>query len=280
MRSIGSLCSGIGGLELGVELAGFGYTEWQVEKDPYCQKVLKAQWPHVYRGVDDIHSANLQTLRRVDLIAAGFPCQPASVGGQRKAQEDDRWLWPEVFRVTKELRPRYVFLENVRGLLSVAKGSAFAEVLGDLASLGFDAEWDCFPASFVGAPHVRWRVFVLAWDRNQLANSGSERLEDPKAHEYMARRRPRVRSFYSGNIGAEVRGTESELDRILDGASPGLDVHQWPARRLKYQFPWEPRRIAPERMKHRSDRVKALGNAVVPLHAKKALEILWKRAFS
>jgi len=97
---------------------------------------------------------------RVDLVTAGFPCQPWSVAGKREGKHDDRWIWPGIARIIREVRPGLVFLENVRGLVS---GGGLEPVLGDLAGLGFDAEWTCLRASEVGAPHRRERVFVLAY---------------------------------------------------------------------------------------------------------------------
>jgi DNA (cytosine-5)-methyltransferase 1 len=156
-----SLFSGVGGLDAAVEAHGFTVVA-QVENDPYCQAILERHWPGVPRYGDikeiDWH-AYLATHGRPDLVAAGFPCQPVSAAGRRKAQADPRWLWPEVARCVRVLRPGYVFLENTLGLLS----RGFGDVLGDLAALGFDAEGDCFQAADVGAPHQRDRVFVLAY---------------------------------------------------------------------------------------------------------------------
>lgn len=156
MSTVGSLCSGIGGLELGLELAGLGPVRWQCEVDPFCRRVLRHHWP------DAVLHEDIRTLtapKPVDVVCAGFPCQPASVAGKREGMSDARWLWPEVARVVGLVRPRFVMLENVPGLLTVDAGRAFGAVLGDLASLGFDAEWDMFRASDVGAPHRRERLF-------------------------------------------------------------------------------------------------------------------------
>jgi DNA (cytosine-5)-methyltransferase 1 len=172
-----SLCTGIGGLDLGLERAGW-VCLGQVEIDPYCRAVLGRHWTEVPRH-DDVHTTptwwqTLHGLRAtVDLLAAEFPCQPVSDAGTRQAQADPRWLWPAVARCVRALRPRLVLLENVPGLL----GRGLDLVLGDLAALGYDASWDCPAAAQVGTPRVRRRVFVLAWpqpptgtldDRSQL----------------------------------------------------------------------------------------------------------------
>jgi len=177
-RTVGSLFSGIGGLELGLEACGLGPVIWQVEYDPFCRSILARHYPGAARAVHDVRDAGAATLARVDLICGGFPCQPVSVAGKRKAQEDERWLWPEVARIAGELGPRFLFLENVPGLLTASGGSAFGEVLGSLAALGFAAEWDCFRASDVGAPHRRERWFLLAYrddGRGEGANARGQR---------------------------------------------------------------------------------------------------------
>jgi DNA (cytosine-5)-methyltransferase 1 len=160
---VGSLFSGIGGLDLGLEACGLGPVLWQVEHDPFCRSVLARHFPGATRAVHDVRLAGRSNLAHVDVIDGGFPCQPHSLAGRRKATEDERWLWPDFARIVGELGPRFVFLENVPGLLSSGHGGALAEVLGSLASLGYAAEWDCFRGSDVGAPHRRERWFLLAY---------------------------------------------------------------------------------------------------------------------
>lgn len=163
MRSltIGSLFSGIGGLELGVESATGGRVLWQVERDGFCREVLAKHWPHAVR-YDDVCTVN--GLPRVDVICGGFPCQDVSLAGKRAGFGGERSsLWREYRRIVADVRPRYVFVENVPGLFTADDGWAFGEVLGDLVALGFDAAWDVFRACDVGAPHRRERVFLLAY---------------------------------------------------------------------------------------------------------------------
>lgn len=167
--TFGSLFSGIGGLDLGLERAGM-VCKWQVEKDEYCQRVLAKHWPGVKR-YGDIRELSGDELERVDLIAGGFHCQPVSLAGRRLATDDERWLWPEFARLIRVLRPRIALLENVPGLLSAGMG----EVLGDLAAIGFDAEWCLLSACTFGAPHTRERVFIVAY-----ANSAEWRTRHPE----------------------------------------------------------------------------------------------------
>lgn len=165
--TVGSLFSGIqtGGFDLGLERAGMQVI-WQVENEPYCQRVLAKHWPDVPR-YGDIKEIDWNDVERPDLICGGFPCQPVSLAGKRLAQADERWLWPEVDRCIRVLRPRYVFVENVPGLLS----AGISDVLGDLATSGYDAEWDCIPAAAVGAPHLRYRVWVIAHRTGHVAHA-------------------------------------------------------------------------------------------------------------
>jgi DNA (cytosine-5)-methyltransferase 1 len=156
--TFGSLFAGIGGIDLGLERAGW-QCRWQVEIDPFCRHVLEHHWPDV-RRYGDIRDLNWNGVERVDLLAGGFPCQPFSVAGQRRGKDDERWLWPEFAAAVRALRPRHVLVENVPGLLAGHGG--MGNVLGDLAQLGYDAEWDSVPAAAVGAPHLRYRVWIVA----------------------------------------------------------------------------------------------------------------------
>jgi DNA (cytosine-5)-methyltransferase 1 len=165
--TFGSLFAGIGGLDLGLERAGM-ICKWQVEIDDYCRKVLTKHWPSVPK-YGDIRHIDGTGLQPVDLIAAGYPCQPFSQAGQRKGEEDERHLFPEVVRIAGILRPRYLLLENVPGHLSLGFGS----VLADLAGFGYDCEWLCLRASQFGASHLRKRVFIVATNMAHAIDGGS-----------------------------------------------------------------------------------------------------------
>jgi DNA (cytosine-5)-methyltransferase 1 len=161
--TVGSLFSGIGGLDLGLERAGMRVI-WQSEIDPYASAVLHKHWPEV-PNLGDITKIDYAGIERPDLVCAGFPCQDVSVAGKRAGIDGARTgLWREVVRCLREVGPRLVLLENVPGLFSLG----FGRVLGDLAESGFDAEWDCIPAAAVGAPHRRYRVFVVAYSSGVL----------------------------------------------------------------------------------------------------------------
>lgn len=157
--TVGSLFSGIGGLDLGLERAGWR-VRWQCESDPYARAVLARHWPDV-PCYPDVRA--LGDVEPVTLLCGGFPCQPVSVAGKRLAQADPRWLWPAFARVIADLRPPVVLLENVPGLRS----AGLRDVLADLAELGFDAEWTIARACDLGAPHIRARLFLVATDADR-----------------------------------------------------------------------------------------------------------------
>lgn len=163
---IGSLFSGIGGLELGLEQAGVGHTVFQVERDPYCRQILGLRWPGVpcYADVREVGAGNLPAC---DLLVGGFPCQDLSkaAGPNAKGLDGDRsGLFFEFARLIGELAPRLVLMENVPALL----GRGVDRVLGALAGLGYDARWEVVSASSVGAWHQRERVFLVAAPTGRL----------------------------------------------------------------------------------------------------------------
>lgn len=170
-----SLFAGIGGLDLGLERAGMTVVG-QVEIDPYCQRVLAKHWPNVPRH-DDVRSAAdwwLSTERpAVDVICGGFPCQPFSTAGLQRGVADERWMWPAMANVISAVRPGFVVVENVGQLVRPRARHAFGWLLGDLAELGFDAEWSLLSACALGAPHTRERLFLVA---NANGQHGPARL--------------------------------------------------------------------------------------------------------
>ena len=159
--TFGSLFAGIGGFDLGFERAGM-VCKWQVEIDDYATKILKKHWPNVHRE-RDIRECGSRNLERVDVICGGFPCQDISYAGLGAGLEGERsGLFFEAVRLVSELQPRIVVLENVAALLT----RGLDRVLGTLAEIGFDCEWHCIPAAAVGAPHIRDRVWIVAYARH------------------------------------------------------------------------------------------------------------------
>jgi DNA (cytosine-5)-methyltransferase 1 len=139
-----------------------GEVAWHVEYDAAPSKILKHHWPTI-PNYGDLTALDWSTLPPVDVITAGYPCQPFSIAGKRKGADDERHLWPYIKDAIRQLRPRLVILENVRGHLTLG----FDRVLGDLAEIGYDARWVCLPASAAGAPHRRERIFIVAQDANR-----------------------------------------------------------------------------------------------------------------
>ena len=158
--------SGIGGFRLGLERAGHECVAHS-EIDPYCERVYQRHWPGSL-NLGDITEIEPETIPPADLWCGGFPCQDVSLAGKRAGLQGKRTtLWSEFARLIRELRPRWVLAENVPGLFSANNGRFFGNILRDLAESGYDAEWDTITALAVGAPHRRYRVFIVA-RRNDL----------------------------------------------------------------------------------------------------------------
>lgn len=160
------LFSGIGGFSLGLEMTGGFETVAFCEIDLFCRKVLARHWPNV-PIIEDIHNVRRDTVETVDVICGGFPCQPFSASGNQLGEDDPRYLWPELARVIGDFRPRFFILENVPNLLSIDSGNIFRGILRDIAEIGYDAEWHVIPASAVGAPHRRDRLWIVGYPQRQ-----------------------------------------------------------------------------------------------------------------
>lgn len=228
-----SLFSGIGGLDLAAEAAGF-VTVGQCEWADYPTKVLEKHWPDVPRW-RDIHGLSAdEFLRRtgretVTVISGGFPCQPHSVVGKRKASGDERDLWPEMRRVIGDIEPKWVVAENVPGLLSSENGRFFRGILRDFAALGFDVGWGVVCAAAVGAVHRRERVAIVAHAHGVKLPGGAQ----------------------AGDSSFEKARPYERLQGFLQ-TSFRTDISRCGANGAHYGF------------SERVDRTKALGNAVVP----------------
>jgi DNA (cytosine-5)-methyltransferase 1 len=260
--TVGSLFSGIGGIDLAFAAAGFD-VRWQVEIDPYCRAVLAKHAPHYWPNAEqhaDIYDCH--DLPHVDVVVAGFPCQPFSLAGKRLGVNDDRYLVPELFRVIEEVRPYAALFENVPGFTSIDDGNTFADFLRALAEMGYDAEWGRLSAAGVGAPHKRERWIGVAYrdsagmeGRTQAGNAGGGRAQAnqlPVRRNTSRSRRMRLNRTTQPRLG----GTATRLSNWLDG-------HQWPAGLGQPQHDYEPPRVITG-AKNRTARIKALGNAVVP----------------
>ena len=290
---IGSLFSGIGGLELGLEQAGVGRVEWQVEFDPWCRTVLAKHWPNADRSVEDVRNAGRSTLAPVDIICGGFPCQDVSSAGKQAGLDGARsGLWYEYIRIVAELRPIGVVVENVAS----GKAKWLCEVRSGLQALGYRTRALEVAARDVGAPHLRRRVFVVALADGHGAGCQFERVRWLLNDERPTRRGDAHRRRCSNvadavfarlEVAEQPAGRSASADRNHGGtgAQPGLgrDAHglpsgldglaaiagwaSWPAGKGEEQLAHEPpRSVQVERgvRTSRRQRLKALGNAVVP----------------
>ncbi len=260
----GSLFSGIGGIDLGLQRAGW-QCAWQVENDPYCQRVLAKHWPEVRRHGDirtflaDTDSNQLRNQPggcrgtggqseaiaadngedwRVELIAGGFPCQDISVAGKRVGIQGERsGLFFEAVRVVAAIRPRWVLFENVAALLACG----LVDVLGELAAIGYDAEWHCLQAADLGAPHIRDRVFIISYPqgigrrpRRPWRTAGvSSRQENPP--ELACTNKPRQGKWWSvePSVGRVANGVPFRVDRLRGlGNAVVPQVAEWIGREM------------------------------------------------
>lgn len=266
--TVGSLFAGIGGFDLGFERAGF-VTAWQVEINDYCRKVLEKRFPHAERYAD-IRECGAHNLKPVDVICGGFPCQDISNAGLRAGIDGERsGLWREMHRIISELRPRYVVVENVAALL----GRGISRVLGDLSEIGYDAEWQVISASDVGAQHLRERLWIVAYAaqfaQRESANNRGEYVADPK----------RVWELQPQGCQQDEWGWASYGGEAVSDSNIHAPIRAAIARGKCSNWEPEPNvgRVA-HGVPARVDRLRALGNAVVPqipeLIARRLKEVL------
>lgn len=244
------LFSGIGGFSLGLERTGGFETVAFCEIEPFPRRVLARHWPEVpcYHDVRELTAERLDADGiAVDVICGGFPCQDISLAGAGAGLDGERsGLWSEYARLIGELRPRYVIVENVAALL----GRGLGPILENLAALGYDSEWHCIPACAAGAPHRRDRVWIIAYPggeqhqgdcppisralAEELSNPGQAMANSANSRRKGARDVPRAKGETRQSFGTTWWATEPDVDRVAHGV--------------------------PQRM----DRLKGLGNAVVP----------------
>ena len=196
-----SLFSGIGGIDLAAEWAGF-HSVAMVEKDNYCQQVLRKNFPEAELYGDILEFDGTKYENRIDLISAGFPCQPFSLAGSRKGAADERALWPEVVRVLRDVKPTWFLGENVPGLLTSGqyRGEYFNYICHSLSEMGYRVGWCLYGAKDVGAVHRRNRVFIVAYSQSKSSNGGG--LAEQLCSESQAS------EFRSGDCESDVADAE------------------------------------------------------------------------
>lgn len=201
MTSSGSLCTGTGGLDLAVAAALGTSPAWVADPYPGPAAILAHNWPAT-PNLGDIRTVNWAAAEPVEVLCAGWPCEPASQAGRQKGIRDDRWLWPAIAAACRDLhpRPRLLVLENVPRLLSVSAGAAFTQVICDLAALGYVGRYGVFRASDAGPPHRRERVFIVAKRAGAAADTGNgHQPERARGTRRPRRERPPVRAGAAGH---------------------------------------------------------------------------------
>lgn len=261
-----SLFTGIGGLDIAAEWAGFE-TVGQCEWADYPTKVLEKHWPDVPRW-RDIRTLTKESfyertrLHTVDLISGGFPCQPFSVAGKRRGKEDDRYLWPEMLRVIQELRPAWVVGENVAGIVSMA----LDQVLADLESIGYACQAFIIPACAADAPHRRDRCAIVAYSNGIGRLYHENEKHSAEALEYAQREFSGCSSHVADAKGSRCKGYDEATSeqacrpgqrQPCAARQPGNPKREW------WSAEPDVGRVA-HGVPHRVDRLRCLGNAVVP----------------
>ena len=273
------LFSGIGLFALAASWAGIETVAF-CECEPFAVKVLSKNFPGVPVYPDVREMCGREILRRfgpVDIISGGIPCQPASCAGKREGTADDRWLWPEAFRVVSEIKPTWCLFENVSGLLTLDGGMVFQNLLSELESLGYEVQAFVIPACAVDAPHRRDRVWILAHAESgrtlrepgnvcqadgrpgralQRKPDGASDVAHAHGKGYAQRSRETGERTHAATGRSNRRPTQPGVRRVDDGRSARLDGY-WP------ELPAD---IAPTGYKipNRAARLKCLGNGIVP----------------
>lgn len=271
MTTYGSLCSGYGGLDMAAQTVFGGELSWWSDIAPGAIAVMQRRSPSV-PNLGDVRAINWASVPPVDIFTAGYPCQPFSNAGRHLGTDDPRHIWPWIAIGIEQLRPTIVVLENVAAHLR----RGFHEVLTDLASLGFDAEWAIVRASDVGAPHRRERLFVVAADANTPRLFGEARGATNTDGS----------SVYVGVPGELVewgryREPIDTWTRVLRRPAPPPVVDDRAnARFIEWSMGVPEGWITDTPGISRAEMIELAGNGVVPQQAEFAIRALWSRLIS
>jgi len=280
------LFSGIGGFSLALERVGFK-TVGFCEVDPYCRLLLQKHW----KGVTihhDIKKLEAKDIKEpIDILTGGFPCQPYSVAGKQKGTNDDRYLWPDMFRVIKEVKPTFVIAENVRGIINIQDGMVFETVCTDLESQGFEVQPFIIPAAGIGAPHKRERVWIVGYSkhngslaskigrRNQEADAGSKKGQIPSIESQRTSRSSDDVALENSRCELHERSSVREKNEN-ENRKEITDKHQRSSSTSWRSWEFEPDvgRVA-NGVPGRVYRLKGLGNSIVPQIAEEIGRAIW-----
>ncbi len=259
------LFSGIGGFSLGLERAGMKTVAF-CEIDQYCRKILNKHWPEV-PIYEDIRTLNAERLQKdgiptIDVICGGFPCQPFSVAGKQKGKDDNRYLWPEMLRVIAETKPTYIIGENVAGIVNMA----LEQVSVDLENQGYEVQTLIIPACAANAPHRRDRVWILGYAEHHGQFTAENGRKQPQSQITTGTNQKREFAR-TGGLSGDVADTNS-AGRKEFNASPLTNREGYSRGGIvEARSYWEAEpsvgRVV-DGLSGRVDRIKALGNAVVP----------------
>lgn len=265
MITIGSLFSGIGGFELGLERAiPNSKTKWQVEQDKYCQSILKKHWPEATLH-NDIREVNHENVHPVNIICGGFPCQDISEAGKGAGIEHGirSSLWGEMYRLIDELRPRIAVMENVNALRWKKRGLHI--IMSNLAKIGYDAEWKVISARQFGAPHLRKRIFIVAYPnrctmfRGIYKNNATRGKITTNPHTIYENKKFKSVEKKKQKLPREISNKRESSYRFRDSNTIDKRENYW--QRIPIQAPVY---RVDDGFSNRVDRMKALGNAIVP----------------
>ena len=267
MLKLLDLFSGIGGFSLGMEATKQIRTIGFVEKDKFCQKVLRKNFKNVpiEEDIRNVKGSNYTA----DIISGGFPCQPFSVAGKRKGTEDDRYLWDEMLRVITEVKPRWVVGENVQGLININKGLVLRQVQTDLEAQGFQVQCFIIPASGIGAWHQRNRVWIVAnsdkFRCTQHNETKKEKFEWRSKTSFMSSSSQDVPNSNSKRLQRYQLQSDNlqEKDKSTINSNSNFERQQtwW---QTQSNFCGVPDGISYELDKGRTNRIKSLGNSICP----------------
>jgi DNA (cytosine-5)-methyltransferase 1 len=265
------LFSGIGGFSLGLERAGFKTVAF-CEIEPFCQKILKKHWPDIpiYEDVRDVAKERLESdgINNIGIITGGFPCQDLSIAGRQEGIEAERsGLWSELCRIIGDIRPRYAIVENVTALISGDNGRWFGKVLGDMAEIGFNAQWNCIPASAVGANHRRDRVWILAYPDN--STDCADRWQERETSQVQGKRRKAgYARMLVGAVNDDPNYRSKRIQGFIKKEIQRIEAFSW-CKGIRSLEELRERPDIPEPTICRTNdglrkRLHAIGNAVVP----------------
>ena len=276
------LFSGIGGFSLGLESTGFFETIGFVEKDKFCQKVLKKHWSNI-NIEEDIRNVKGEKYQ-ADVVTGGFPCQPFSVAGKRKSTADDRYLWDEMLRVIRETKPRWVIGENVEGIVNINEGMVLRQVLNDLENEGFKSQCIIIPASGIGAWHQRKRIWIMAYsDSNRYVSEIRRGNGEEKGIPVQDREKDSTSRKSIGTSDVWQTNKEYVPNTNIKGLERHRDEYELREAKQEKNFIWSSNDgtkkswwqieselcgtvngVSYELDKDRSNRIKSLGNSIVP----------------